>query len=327
MATYLLQLGRDGWRRLMVWYTGLLTAATLCCLVYAVVQYASTGNYAVFFYHALVAAFEHHAVQYSIVVFAALVFLKESANERFYLVNRPFHWALLIYFLVFLVMLSSKLIISVTACYFIYESVFRKRFMRPRWIRLGSLLLIGLVAVALIFVKNPVSERFMREVYGKVDVLHQQSFTPADYFTGSEFRLLQWRFAYEILSENHRWWLGMSPGDAQEYLNRKYISVHMYTGGNETNKNGFLGYNSHNQFLQSVLGNGIPGLLAFLLACGGLVAMAVRKKDIQLSFLVIMLIAFSFSESVFETQYALVIFTLLPLLFYYRPGAQDAVPV
>jgi len=43
-------------------------------------------------------------------------------------------------------------------------------------------------------------------------------------------RLIEWHFALEILNENHAWIQGVSPGDSQDLLNKKYIAAEMYTG-------------------------------------------------------------------------------------------------
>jgi O-antigen ligase len=130
-----------------------------------------------------------------------------------------------------------------------------------------------------------------------------------------QFRLLQWRFVKEIIQENNAWLLGVSPADAQTYLNRKYVSTNMYTGGPGSASHGFLGYNTHNQFLEAFLQTGIIGLGCFLLSCFEMVRMAVQQKNPALSALVALLIAYSFSEAVLETQYGLIIFIFFPLFF------------
>jgi hypothetical protein len=326
MSVYLLHIGKGNWQRLMTGYVFSLLAVTLYCFVYALRHYWATGDTSLFFYHPLVAAVEQHAVQFAIFVLAAILFLKESYNKRQYCIGRGWHIAILAWFLLFLLLLSSKLVIVVTAVFFLYELVLRTRFARSGRRRAVSLAGI-IIAVTLLFtVDNPIRNRFMTEVYGKMELVGRKQFNPNDRFNGSQFRLLQWRFTGEILNEQKRWWLGVSPGDAQECLDRKYIAMNMYVGGNTGNPTGFLGYNSHDQFLQSVLANGIPGLLAFALACTGLVVMAVKKKDVRLSFIVIMLLLFSFTESVLETQYALVLYICLPLLFYYSPGEEAPRP-
>ena len=161
--------------------------------------------------------------------------------------------------------------------------------------------------------QNKVSKRFNEIVSGNIDLVEQKNFTPAIYFNGLQFRLLQWRFVHEILTEQHAWIKGV-PGDAQALLDDKYTSTHMYTGDAHTETRGYLGYNTHDEFLQSLLQSGIPGLLAFIFICCTMLRMAIRKKNDELSFCVILLIAYCFNEAVFETQYGIMLFTFFPLL-------------
>ena len=48
----------------------------------------------------------------------------------------------------------------------------------------------------------------------------------------------------------------------------------MFIGGAPENKTGFLGYHTHNQFLQAVLETGVFGLAFFIIACAGLISLA-----------------------------------------------------
>lgn len=141
----------------------------------------------------------------------------------------------------------------------------------------------------------------------------QDKFNQKDYFNGLQFRLLQWRFVPEILTENKSWWLGVSPGEAQDLLNKKFISKNMYTGDPARGTRGYLIYNTHNQFLETLLQSGIIGLVVLLIICMSLVKIAAQKKDRMLSFVILLLIAWLFTESAFETQYGIIIFTFFPL--------------
>jgi hypothetical protein len=47
-----------------------------------------------------------------------------------------------------------------------------------------------------------------------------------------------------------------------------------------------------------------------------LIKMAWKRKKAELSFVTLLLLIYSFSESVFETQYSLLIFIFFPLFFY-----------
>jgi O-antigen ligase len=129
------------------------------------------------------------------------------------------------------------------------------------------------------------------------------------------------RFTAEIVQEQKAWLKGVSPGDAQLMLDQKYITTHMYTGEVGRPDRGYIGFNTHNQFLESLLQNGIPGLLCFVVICAAMVAMAIQQKNRPFSTLVALLIAYAFTESVFETQYGIMLFILLPLLYYYGSQA------
>ena len=90
----------------------------------------------------------------------------------------------------------------------------------------------------------------------------------------------------------------------------------MYIGTVARGDKGFIGYNTHNQFLESLLETGLIGSLLFLLICWSLVKMILERRKGDLSFVTILLLVYSVSESVFETQYSLFIFLFFPLFFY-----------
>ena len=130
----------------------------------------------------------------------------------------------------FLFLLSSKLVIIFYIVYlvFYFIQLFLTKNKLNRSVLAGSFLLC-IVAISLLFTtRNPISSRFYDIVKGNINIVKQESFTEDDYFNGLQFRLLQWRFVGEILTENKRWWLGVSPGDAQTYLNKKiFIQTHV----------------------------------------------------------------------------------------------------
>ncbi len=151
------------------------------------------------------------------------------------------------------------------------------------------------------------------EAGSNIAFLKQASFTPGDYITGVEFRLLSWRFVYEILQEKHCWLKGVSPGDAQKALDDKYRQMDMFIGGSPENKTGFLGYHTHNQFLQALLETGIPGLVAFIIICAGLIQMALKSRNQSLILLSILLICYCFADAILKTQYGVILIAWFPL--------------
>jgi O-antigen ligase len=96
----------------------------------------------------------------------------------------------------------------------------------------------------------------------------------------------------------------------------------MYTGIAGTDQMGFLGYHTHNQFLQVTLENGLPALFIFLSLCYTLSRMAVGSKKNEVKWLVALLLIYCFTDAPLETQYGLIIFLLCPV-FLFRLGGEQ----
>ncbi|MDB5221377.1 MAG: hypothetical protein JWN83_44 [Chitinophagaceae bacterium] len=302
-------------KKLMQQYLWILSAAMLYCFVIALHRYyfLHTGD-EVFFYHALVSPFRQNAVQVSILLFIGLIHLLGIARGDVYLHNKFVHYLLVFYLMFCILLLSSKLVIIFSAACFVYSFIISLKKNQKTLLTFSSIFICVAIALVLLM-NNPVNKRFNEIISGNICLVHQQKFSPAIYFNGLQFRLLQWRFVSEILRENNAWLTGVSPGDAQTFLDNKYISTNMYVG--ETKNGGFLGYNTHNQFLQSVLQSGIFGLLIFIAICCSMIQLALQKKSMVLSSIVILLIAFGLNDSYLESQYGVILFTFFPLFFYY----------
>ena len=302
--------------KLLTWYCLILTTASLYCLFYAGIHYFQSGDPSHFFYHALVSPFKHHAVYFAILVFIGLLFLLDGLLKNNLIWGKYFHLSLIAFLSVFLFLLSSKLIIFSYLLYLLYFfSILVKRKTNSRRLIIGSFILSGIIICSALIIRNPVSSRYYEILQGNLQVIEQEKFSPADYFNGLQFRLLQWRFTGEILTEKHRWLFGVSPGDAQAMVDQKYISSKMWVGEPGKGTTGFLGYNTHNQFLETTLQLGIAGLIVLLSIIISLVRMALFKKRRTLSAVVILFITWLFIESVFETQFGIMIFTFFPLFF------------
>lgn len=305
-------------QKLMRWYVWILTAVLFFCLLYASYKvYFLKAPGTVFLYHDFVSPFKQHAVQVSIYAFIGLLFLLENARKGVYLYKRYFHLLLILFITFCIILLSSKLLIAFSAACLVYYAIAafgEKRNLRPV---IFISLIIGLAAIAIVlFTQNKVSSRFTEIVSGDNKLIEQNKFDPAIYFNGLQFRMLQWRFVKEILTEQDAWFTGVA-GNAQTFLDKKYITTNMYIGDGTTTDHGYLGYNTHNQFLQTLLQSGIPGLAVFVLICSALVCMAIRRKNRELRIVVLLLIMYCLNESVFETQYGITLFTFFPLFLYY----------
>jgi O-antigen ligase len=301
------------YRKLMTYFTVIIFAATVLCLVMAIQKYNSGNDQSAFFYHYLVRPLGQHAIQFSILVFFELVFLYQTLKRKIYKVSKTLLFFLIIYFSFFLFLLSSKLVLAFYLVYAVYSIISIKKNSQKPYVSIIAFAFLLTIAVSLLTAKNPIGNRFREIAFGNLELIKQEKFTQANYFNGLQFRLLQWRFVYEILNENNSWILGLSPGDSQKYLDQKYVSTGMYTGKVGTTDRGFLGYNTHNQFLESLLQTGIIGLIAFSFICYALIKEMVKQKNSEFRFIILLLLAFSITDTTLETQYGLILFTFFPI--------------
>jgi O-antigen ligase len=150
-----------------------------------------------------------------------------------------------------------------------------------------------------------------------MSILKKEKYNPGDSFSGVQFRLLLWRFTFEILEEEGAWIFGVSPSRAQSTLRKKYLEMDMYAGDKGKGTEGYLAYNCHNQFLQEMLQSGVVGLCALLYWCVVLLKVCIYKRDIVMYALVFVIFCFFFSDTPLERQYGIVLCTIFPLILAY----------
>ena len=295
-------------RILVILFCLVLTAASLYCLLFQLIKFRAS------FYHTLVAPIGQHAVYFSIYVFIALVFLIESWKTGEPIFPKPLQWILIIFLSAMLLLLSSRLILAWYAFYLLFSIyILVKNGKVSKKLAIPALLvLIGMALITLLS-SNPISNRFNDILQRDLVQLKKDQYTPGDYFNGLEFRMLQWKWVPSILNEQDAWLMGTGTGDGQAALDSLYRSKNMYKGEAARGDKGYLGYNTHNQFLQALLEVGLVGLVLFVFCCASLLMMAVRRGGAGVIFITGLVLMYCFSEAVLETQYGVVLFGFFPM--------------
>jgi O-antigen ligase len=171
---------------------------------------------------------------------------------------------------------------------------------------LGFVLLLVLIAS----LSKPFINRLDELRNTELDIIGQKEYVYDTPFNGITLRLVLWGFGSEILSENNAWLKGTGIQSKQELLNRKIEESGMYTGNPEFGDRGYLDYNFHNQYVETLVGTGIVGLVILLFLILDIFA-GVRYKLIFPLPVYILTAMFFLTESVLERQAGIVFFCLI----------------
>ncbi|HTR28137.1 MAG TPA: O-antigen ligase family protein [Puia sp.] len=316
---------RDGYRRLLGGYYFILAGALIYCLVIASRNYLAARDSSVFFYHALTRPISQNAVIFSVYVVFGLLFLLSPGGQPLSGCSGPVRNAvrimLAIFFIAMIVLLSSKLIL-VIALLIVLNAIFRKySFRRNRSVLLvlGSVLVAGIGLLGM--TDNTVSRRYRELAAGDLALVRRETFDPGIYFNALQLRLLEWRFGFEILREQRAWLFGVSPGDSQDLLNNKYVDARMFIGnpaeGPGRKNRGYIGYNFHDQYLETLVRDGLAGLFVLLVILVLLVRLAMQYRTPEAAFIAWTIVLLFVPESPLTMQHGVFLFSFFPLLLPY----------
>jgi len=315
------------YKRLITWYSLLVFLSSFYCLLVAFRLYHEQGNASVFFYHPLTAPISQNAVFYSVYVLFALQFLlsREGSPDLPFLsvgARKGLRIFLVFFFVGMILLLTSKEVL-VIALLMLITFLFRRSWKNPRTLGLVGLGVMGLV-ILLAATNNPVRQRFSKMIDGEGGELTiPKNINPATNFSALQLRLLEWRFAGEILREHNAWLFGVSPGDSQDLLDQKYVDNHMWVGDPRQGPNrhirGFLGYNFHNQYIEELVHSGIIGLASMLAIFWMLWKIVWCKKTKEAFFTVATIMVFFIPQAPLTLQHGVFLFCFFPLLLLYSP--------
>lgn len=116
-----------------------------------------------------------------------------------------------------------------------------------------------------------------------------------------------WHAAKEVIKENLLW--GTGTGDVKDKLIEKYSELGME---NEKDKR----YNAHNQFLQTCITLGIPGILILMALLLPILAIAIKKKELLYVLFLLLFIINILFESMLEVQAGVLFYSFFNSLLF-----------
>ncbi len=255
---------------------------------------AAANFWQYFSYIQVVTWMDLHPGYFSMHVILCILFLVERMTRTHQV--KMGYLGLIGLFVIVLSFLTSRMaIVSIVVllCYFIFR--YREARLQPGVLAGGALvLLFGLIWL------NPVS-RFRTIQEPSATMLQINSGTGQ--WNSVNLRLLEWRASAAAIRTNGL--IGVGTGDAQTKLNEYYAGY--------ANQAKTLNYNAHNQYLQTTIELGIPGLL-LLLNCIFLPFARIQRSTLYTSFIILFSLM-CLTESMLARQKGIVFFTLFQSLF------------
>jgi O-antigen ligase len=252
-------------------------------------------------YHGFTAPYESGAIYYSWYVSIALLYILFGRKDP---VIWKFRSYLIPFFLLLLMAAASKLFIVIMIPVLIWYFIRRSPAGRYKWL---VMVVISLIILGGAF---PVSYRLQELKTFDSEIVFQDQYAYDTPLNGITLRLIQWRLGAEIIQEENLWLIGAGPGNGQELLDRKYVEYGLYAGNEELGDSGYLGYNFHNQYIETLVETGLPGLILLLLLLAG-AALFYKKLLIFPKVVFLVTILFLLTESVLERQAGILVFSML----------------
>ena len=287
--------------RFRYFFIGGLIIASLACLAKAFYGYYNTGKTGLFFYTGFSGLM--HPAYLTIYLNIALLFLADEFVSRN---NRKIIITLIsIFFILIVTLLASRMAWMVTLISFIVYMYIQ--FSRGHLVRVEKIFFLTVLASFALF-QMATLKVFNRFTGVQQDIQSSSEVVPAK-VTSTSTRIYLWKNAMEVISKNPL--LGVGVGDVKDELIKVYVK-------NNHTKAAEQKLNPHNQYLQSTVALGIPGLIVLVWIFFAAFRNSFRNRD-WICFLFTGIIALNcMTESILERQAGIIIFTFLLSLFFTR---------
>jgi O-antigen ligase len=210
---------------------------------------------------------------------------------------------LFLYAIWIMVLVASKTgigIFLVTTGLFLYYKIENKK------VYSVCLVLLFIGAVTFLLTNETTRNRFVG-LGANINVLKQEVLVEEFHATGLNMRLLFWKINLKHLVEDNLFYFGVGTGDAQDYINALYNLPQYQLWG-------YLNWDSHNQWVFSLVQLGIPAVLLLGLLYGLAGHAGRSNRDLYVLTFLLITLSFSLSESILELNKGILFFSLSYLL-------------
>lgn len=274
--------------------------AVIICIIFSISNYSELGISSFYYYN--LSLFHHTSYAAMYLAFAVSILYMCYLRQKVFPIAKWSFFPVFFLFLIFIYFLSSKSgLLSMVALIILFLGMSVKQSFS--WANLVfSLIIIG--ATIFLVLQN---DRFM----STTKVVSTEINPTTTESTSS--RILVWNTSLELIKENVLF--GTSPGDADDALIKSYHEKG-YIGAEEKR------LNTHNQYLQTLLSLGLPGIL--LLIAAFLIPLLIHGKSNLILIIFLGITSFNFLfESALETQSGVIFFMFFYTLLNYTNKYND----
>jgi O-antigen ligase len=275
---------------------------------FAEVNEEVSKSWFLFSYISLANGIHIHPTFFSLyIAFCVILLFNEIITNRLSKVETGLIWAMIVYFLIFLVCLSSRIVIGAMFIIIIVYIIYALRYDLNRRHLVVAALSIPLISLLLYI--NPISR------YRSIQELTSTSFsvTPnTEYKTSVQIRLSLWSLAVRSVNPIN-FLAGTGTGNVKATMEE---SGKKYAISNVLNS-----YDPHNQFLFNLLSHGFIGLLLLVVNFVAPMYYAWRQRDYLYLVFAFLCGSICLTESAFELQKGIVFYALINSLLLLRLDA------
>lgn len=278
-----------------------LVLYALYCIILAIIKALRNKDVSYLFYHKLSGNISNmNAIYLSVFISFAIAY---HVNKK---IKSKLDIFCLLLLSLFLILLSSKIVITVTLLSSTLILLKNLKLKKLSFIHSGF---AGIVLLLFFLASFNFYNRVEKEFYKtKInEVLTKKEFGHVYDWTGSGLRIFQIRAFAEILLDKKKYLFGLGLNNSQKSLNDKYNEYDLYPG--------FQNYNFHNQYIQILSELGFIGLLIVGSIFITMLKQAISNKDYFLLSFIFLILFVLMTESFIWRQRGMVFFITVMLLF------------
>jgi O-antigen ligase len=292
-------------RTIMLSFVVSCLLTVIFCLLIATYRYFLFADSSFFFYHGLSSIVEMHATYLSMYFcfsIAILLYIYFNNVRSFSLRNKFIYYFSLSILTLMILLLGTRTQLLVLVIGTIIYFSFRFHQSNSLFKSILAGIVIGFFILGAVFLFPTNKERF-KEAF---------NYDIGSRWGEKQVRYLMWSSALELIKMHSI--TGVGTGDVQDelqeyYLDHEYISL-TYLANTR--------YNAHNQFLETAIGLGIPGLLVLLAGFFASLGHALKQRKILYLIFILLFMISCMTESMLERQSGVVFFAFFNSFLYFN---------